>query len=464
MEELSNTSPVERTHAGYDNREETGVGAPEGLKPAARLSQLQPEQQGSSGPQAQTSAPLMQFPFFDYQDCSTEDDKDPMTPLTPVGHVPTFPAKMHAMLLRPDLQDVVRWLPHGRSWKVLNTQEFEKRVIPMYFEFTKNKNSSFFRQAKLWGFRRMKKAGPDRDSYYHPRFLRGLPHLCKDLKRPRMLPDDTSDHEPNLGMISELHPVPENNALADDNIHLDWFLKGRSSAYATTLAHKATGSKHPTDPASRKRSHEAQIQTEEQNPSELKDHESSNDDLALSLDPFFSYMMMNLDPFFDYQDYSTEDDKDPVTPLTAVGHVPTFPAKMHAILLRTDLQDVVRWLPHGRSWKVLNSQEFEKRVIPMYFEFTKHKYSSFVRQAKLWGFRRMKREGPDRDSYYHPRFLRGLPHLCKDMKRPSTLPGGDSDDAEPDLGMISEIYPVPEYNAAPHDTIRLEWFSRGRSW
>ena len=157
-------------------------------------------------------------------------------------------------------------------------------------------------------------------------------------------------------------------------------------------------------------------------------------------------------------------------PLTAPGRVPNFPAKMHAILCRADLADIVSnlkikhlatmawnsfvsldihylsflqicWSDHGRSWKVLKPREFEIRVIPIYFEHTK--FSSFVRQANGWGFRRIT-TGRDRNAYYHPHFLRGLPHLSKQMKRPGIAEKAASDpDHEPDLAKISEMYPIP---------------------
>jgi hypothetical protein len=56
-------------------------------------------------------------------------------------------------------------------------------------------------------------------------------------------------------------------------------------------------------------------------------------------------------PYFYYRDYSRCVDPDPLTPLTAPGRVPNFPAKMHSILSRPDLQDIVAWMPHGRAWR-----------------------------------------------------------------------------------------------------------------
>lgn len=90
---------------------------------------------------------LKPYPFFYYRDHSTDSDPDPLEPLTPPGRVPTFPAKLYAILARPELEDVVAWLPHGRAWRVLKPREFETKVIPRFFEHAKF--SSFIRQANV---------------------------------------------------------------------------------------------------------------------------------------------------------------------------------------------------------------------------------------------------------------------------------------------------------------------------
>lgn len=171
--------------------------------------------------------PLKPYPFYYYLDFSTMEDPDPLTPLTLPGRVPNFPAKMHSILSRKELSDIVAWLPHGRSWRILKPREFEVKVIPTYFEHAKF--SSFIRQANGWGFRRITQ-GLDRNSYYHELFLRGLPHLCKEMKRPRVAEKVASDpdHEPDFEKISELHPVPEKSK--DDSILLQCTVQGGPKA------------------------------------------------------------------------------------------------------------------------------------------------------------------------------------------------------------------------------------------
>jgi hypothetical protein len=76
----------------------------------------------------------------------------------------------------------------------------------------------------------------------------------------------------------------------------------------------------------------------------------------------------------------------------------TFPVKLHMILSNPDFQDIIGWLPHGRSWRILQQKAFEENVIPLYFRHGR--YSSFARQVNGWGFRRIT-HGSDYNSYYH---------------------------------------------------------------
>ncbi|KAL3775995.1 hypothetical protein HJC23_006772 [Cyclotella cryptica] len=146
-------------------------------------------------------------------------------------------------------------------------------------------------------------------------------------------------------------------------------------------------------------------------------------------------------PYFYYTNHSLEADTDPLTPITVPGHVPCFPAKMHAILSNPELHDIIAWDEHGRSFRILKTRQFECDVLPRYFEHSK--LSSFVRQANGWGFRRFS-QGHDRNSYYNEYFLRSMPWLVKKMRRPKTgEKKSQNPDHEPDLHAISREFPVP---------------------
>ena len=98
------------------------------------------------------------------------------------------------------------------------------------------------------------------------------------------------------------------------------------------------------------------------------------------------------------------------------------------------------WRPHGRSWKRIDSRAFEFCVLPCYSDH--HNFYSFIRQANGWGLCRI-RKGKYRNAYYQELFLRGMPFLCKKMKRPGIAKKITGDpDHEPDFYQINKMHPI----------------------
>ncbi|CAB9522037.1 shock factor protein 4 [Seminavis robusta] len=95
-----------------------------------------------------------------------------------------------------------------------------------------------------------------------------------------------------------------------------------------------------------------------------------------------------------------------------------FPLKLHEILSNPEYQEMIAWMPHGRSWRILKPSAFENLVIPVHFRHSK--YASFMRQVNGWGFQRIL-HGNDHNSYRHDLFIRDRPDLCKKMKRVGTV-------------------------------------------
>eukprot|EP00573_Skeletonema_grethae_P012628 CAMPEP_0201707144 /NCGR_PEP_ID=MMETSP0578-20130828/50812_1 /ASSEMBLY_ACC=CAM_ASM_000663 /TAXON_ID=267565 /ORGANISM="Skeletonema grethea, Strain CCMP 1804" /LENGTH=465 /DNA_ID=CAMNT_0048195695 /DNA_START=121 /DNA_END=1518 /DNA_ORIENTATION=- len=113
-----------------------------------------------------------------------------------------------------------------------------------------------------------------------------------------------------------------------------------------------------------------------------------------------------------------------------------FPMKLHALLSDPAVQDVISWLPQGKSFVVLRPDVFASRVLPQYFapegsnslnaRSSKgkngavkkaqgvHKYPSFTRKLNRWGFRQISR-GPDAGAFCHDLFQRDAPELCRGM-------------------------------------------------
>lgn len=82
----------------------------------------------------------------------------------------------------------------------------------------------------------------------------------------------------------------------------------------------------------------------------------------------------------------------------------TFPTALFDILADPELDDIITWLPHGRSWRMVDVDKFTEQVLSSYFKQTK--YTSFIRQVNGWGFRRVQ-SGSEINTYYHELFLRG---------------------------------------------------------
>lgn len=118
------------------------------------------------------------------------------------------------------------------------------------------------------------------------------------------------------------------------------------------------------------------------------------------------------------------------------------------VLERPDMEHIVSWMPHGRAFIVLNTQQLCDVVLPRFFK--QSKFMSFTRQLNLWGFKRISK-GPDAGAYYHELFLRGRPRLCMLMKRQKIKGIGiklsPNPDTEPDFYKISEKFPLPPKNA-----------------
>ena len=76
----------------------------------------------------------------------------------------------------------------------------------------------------------------------------------------------------------------------------------------------------------------------------------------------------------------------------------TFPEKLMSVLENGQLSDIITWLPHGRSFIILQKERFTSEVMPLYFGHTK--FPSFTRKLNHWGFTRVTC-GPESGSYYH---------------------------------------------------------------
>ena len=121
-----------------------------------------------------------------------------------------FPKVLYQLLVdatKHGNEDIICFLPHGRSFILKDIEKFETIVMPKYFKMSVWK--SFRRQLNLYDFTRVT-CGPDRGSYYHKSFVRGKPELLDEIKRTRLkgersknLPGYIAPKNPNFYLESE---------------------------------------------------------------------------------------------------------------------------------------------------------------------------------------------------------------------------------------------------------------------
>jgi hypothetical protein len=103
------------------------------------------------------------------------------------------------------------------------------------------------------------------------------------------------------------------------------------------------------------------------------------------------------------------------------GKKSTFPKMLYEMVddadgVENDYTDVIAWMPHGRSFVIKDKHRFTDEILPRHFG-SQNSFASFQRQLNVYGFLRMTKDGPDRKSYYHERFLRGRPDLIAYIPR-----------------------------------------------
>ncbi|KAL7499508.1 hypothetical protein ACHAWT_008115 [Skeletonema menzelii] len=144
------------------------------------------------------------------------------------------------------------------------------------------------------------------------------------------------------------------------------------------------------------------------------------------------YIDHSLDPIID----------DP--PFAPLQRMANFPETLFAILSNDSLSDIITWKPHGRSFAILDRSEFARSVLPTYYRTSR--MGSFAKQLNGYSFTKIK-EDVNKYTFYHPFFLRGLPHLVKNIKRNAsgTSPAkGGKEITEADLERISAEAPLPD--------------------
>lgn len=319
------------------------------------------------------SAPLSKSPFTSTKSSIADNLNIP------------FPLKLHAMLDGAevlDFQHIVRWERGGNAFKVHDSATFVETLLPQYFQL--NKYKSFQKQLNIYGFTRVAR-GKDKGLLYHKLFVRGEPSLCAGMQRKSknssiamaepdsILSFQDEKEDQSISSSSSFYTSSssdENSEDEQDTIVFDKaFFEGKSFYLVEEGANKA---ETPVPDAEYSKS---SIFTDEEYPAPNKPINNCRND--------------------------------------------SFPWKLHDMLDQVEKDgqdDIVSWVHGGRALKVHKPNEFSKKILPLYFLYSK-KWESFQRQLNLYGFTRVPR-GPKKGMYVHKFFVRDDRSLCRRIARP----------------------------------------------
>lgn len=90
----------------------------------------------------------------------------------------------------------------------------------------------------------------------------------------------------------------------------------------------------------------------------------------------------------------------------------SFPQKLMDILNDEQNSDIIKWLPCGTAFMIVDKKRFAVEILPQYFKQTQ--FTSFTRKLTRWNFIRVPR-GPLMGTYYHKFFQRHNPNFCMKM-------------------------------------------------
>ncbi|CAJ1946054.1 unnamed protein product [Cylindrotheca closterium] len=335
------------------------------------------------------------FVKHSYRDHSSEKPLPEEKDLTGVGsstRTPNaaFPLKLHETLTQIENDghdDIIGWMPHGRSFKIHKQKEFAEIILPRYFVMTKK--SSFLRQLNLYGFNRFS-AGPDQGSYYHEKFLRGMKFLCRRMTRQkvngnRIRSAGNPDEEPVLSSYPQCPDVGST-------------IKSPSGTMLAASPSAPNGTSY-----SPQRSDGMYVD----NPSISQDFNGT----GTSSSSFDSTVV-------------------------------SFPLQLQRMLDKLEADGntgIISWLSHGRAFIIHDPDAFAAKIMPLYFH--QSNFSYFQRQLQLYRFQQFT-SGPDTGAYFHSNFQRGMPHLCARVARlPRGSMGGASGipNAEPNLYAVDSL-------------------------
>lgn len=166
------------------------------ISPAPMLPQMPP----LNGLPGADTLPMQQVPVLGTQQTKEEQSKPKDEKIKK-----NFPEKLFEILENPDHSEILKWLPGGKAFIIMDKKRFASDLLPHYFKQTQF--TSFTRKLSRWKFVRVPR-GPFMGAYYHKLFRKDHKALCKLMS--------CNNDAPNLAVIAQARQQVMDSATARD--------------------------------------------------------------------------------------------------------------------------------------------------------------------------------------------------------------------------------------------------------
>jgi len=127
-----------------------------------------------------------------------------------------------------------------------------------------------------------------------------------------------------------------------------------------------------------------------------------------------------------------------------------FPLRLHALVCDKATDEIIRWLPSGKAFLIVDKKRFASELLPLFFPQS-CQFTSFTRKLSRWRFNRIPR-GPLIGAYHHELFVKDDREKCYHMNCKSFLASDSSPSPsapQSPVSAMTQVFPPMAAGVSP---------------